>query len=105
MKKLIFSMALCGLLALVPCLQANTVNIQNEFTVSASATRNITAYEIKKKGHMYITKTVSAIYDSESNTLIVDNESYTVSDNPYYGNSNDKRGDYKYVASGRFYFN
>ncbi len=53
---------------------------------------------------MFIVRHVSATYDKESNTLTVDNETYPVRDNPYYGNTDDKRGAYRYVADGRFYF-
>ena len=69
----------------------------------ASANAQISG-EIKKRGKMFIVRHVSATYDKESNTLTVDNETYPVRDNPYYGNTDDKRGAYRYVADGRFYF-
>ena len=79
------------------------VNINSEISVSAYS-RDVTVYEIKKRGKMFIVRHVSATYDKESNTLTVDNETYPVRDNPYYGNTDDKRGAYRYVADGRFYF-
>lgn len=51
-----------------------------------------------------LTKRVSATYDSETNTITVSGKGpYKVEKNPYYG-SDDKRGDYRYVA-GQYYFN
>lgn len=48
---------------------------------------------------------VSATYDSDSNTITVSNKGpYKVEENPYYG-SDDKRGAYRYVAAGQYYFN
>lgn len=103
MKKTIYCIVLCTLSAITPYLYASSFSINSEISVSAYS-RDVTVYEIKKRGKMFIVRHVSATYDKESNTLTVDNETYPVRDNPYYGNTDDKRGAYRYVADGRFYF-
>lgn len=99
------------ILAAVICLSANAScikwdNMDSFFNNTAiTAGREITVYQIKQVGGRAWSKmAVSATYDSEANTIKVGKFTYSVTKNLAYGQSDDARGEFKYVAGG-YYFN
>ena len=99
------------ILAAMICLSANAngtmlYKMDSYFNNTAiTAGREITVYQIKQVGGRAWSKTaVSATYDSEANTIKVGKFTYSVTKNLAYGQSDDARGEFKYVAGG-YYFN
>lgn len=65
----------------------------------------ITVYQIKQVGSQAWSKSaVTAIYNREANTIKVGKFTYSINKNLAYGQSNDARGKFMYVAS-EYYFN
>lgn len=72
---------------------------------SASAQQSITVYLIKQVGgNAWSTTSYKAIYDSDANTITVGKFTYNIHENRAYGQENDGRSEYRYVA-GNYYFN
>lgn len=99
------------ILATVICLSANANETMlysmdsyiNNTTITAGT--EITVYLIKQVGGRAWSKSaVSATYDRETNTIKVGKFTYSVTKNLAYGQSDDARGEFKYVAGG-YYFN
>lgn len=105
MKKVII------ILAAIICLSANANGSMRYSTdsyihnASITAGTEITVYQMKQVGGQAWSKTaVTATYDSEANTIKVGKFTYSVTNNLAYGQSDDARGEFKYVAGG-YYFN
>lgn len=64
----------------------------------------ITVYMIKNSGSVVISTKKSASYDSDNNTITVDGNTYRIQENSQYGKEG-KKGAYRYVAGGIYYFN
>lgn len=76
----------------------------NESMLSTTGTE-ITVYLVKQVGGRAWSKSaVTAIYDSKEKTIKVGKFTYSINKNLAYGQSDDGRGEYMYVA-GDYYFN
>jgi len=73
-------------------------------TCFASSSYTITVYMITSQGNAVVATKKSASYNENNNTITVGGSTYKVQSNPYYGDSG-KRGAYRYVAGGKYYFN
>ncbi|MBQ4633302.1 MAG: hypothetical protein IJB46_08165 [Prevotella sp.] len=102
MKKLLIAIGFC-FFASTMIANISYIPVFKSETVEMAAPRNITVKMIKGSGVTIIT-TKKATYDSETNLLYVDGSSYTVRENPYYGDGS-KKGAYRYEAGGLYYFN
>ncbi len=104
MKKIFFAMALFAF----TFSYANTTVETNNKPVKVQVqpdTYKVKVCMIKNQGRMVIANnSKSGIYDSETNKITIDGNTYSVKANPEYG-ENTKRGPYKYVAGGCYYFN
>lgn len=105
MKKIVI------ILVAVICLSANANGAMPYYVDShihntaITAGTEITVYKIKQVGGRAWSKSaVTATYDSEANTIKVGKFTYSVTKNLAYGQSDDARGEFKYVA-GEYYFN
>lgn len=99
MKKSILFIALAMLFSGM-VLTENSYGKSNPVATEVMSVRNITVYMIKS--HSSAMK--SATYDTDSNTITVDGDTYTVSENPDYGRGG-KTGQYAYMAAGIYFFN
>lgn len=101
MKKIFFTAALFALsFGYAAATTETTVEIvktqtQDKYKVSVCM--------IKGKG-VLISRNTSGIYDSENHRITIEGSTYSVNSNPKYGEET-KKGAYKYVAGGIYYFN
>lgn len=86
------------------CMANHDTNTTNS-AIQIYSTRTVDVYKISGNGAVVTSKIKEGgVYDSESNTITVRGRSYSVQNNPDYGN-NSRRGAYKYYAGGIYYFN
>ncbi|MBQ8270612.1 MAG: hypothetical protein IJZ22_05330 [Bacteroidaceae bacterium] len=101
MKKIIFTAALFAIsLGYATATSETTIEIVKTQTQD---TYKVSVCMIKGKG-VLISRNTSGIYDSENHRITVEGNTYSVNRNPEYGEDN-KKGAYKYVAGGIYYFN
>lgn len=101
MKKFLFLFAVASMFSMITVATAGNVQVAPSSLETVVSSYRITVVSFSGS----LTKRVSATYDSDTNTITVSNKGpYKVEENPYYG-SDDKRGSYRYVAAGQYYFN
>ncbi len=108
MKKCFVLIAFSIALTVVHARQGERTNVITSEVVEAghvSSERSIRIYRIVRREHFVAKAIKKGSYNSETNQVTVDGKTYRVYENPYYGNSNDSRGDYRYTAGDYYYFN
>ena len=111
MKKLFLVLALLvGISAIVVPTVYATQSAYASPTLPDDA-RPITVFRVKQVGaNAWSNSPVSAYYSASENCIYVNegsrkNQPYSVYENRAYGQSNDGRAGYRYVAGGEYYFN
>ena len=107
MKKILLGIIALTLFAMGSIINAaNYETTKDESLPFVQSSQSVTVWWIRNSGSLWVKTRKSGNYDSSSNKLSVGDSTYSVEENPYYG-EDDKhgRGSYRYVAAGQYYFN
>lgn len=107
MKKIIFALVALTFVAMGSIVNAtNYESTKEDSSVTVESSYSVTVWWIRNNGRLWMKTKKTGNYDRDENTLSVGGSTYTVGDNPYYGEDDSHgRGSYRYVAGGEYYFN
>lgn len=107
MKKILFVFFALTIVAMGSIVNAaNNETTKDESSVFAQSSQSVTVWWIRNNGNLWVKTSKTGNYDKDDNTITIGNSTYSVNENPYYGDDDRHgRGSYRYVAGGEYYFN